>query len=57
MKTRIYLSIVFLVTLLLSSEVNAQIFDQFRRIAPIVPIEPPDEDDHFDLTPSPHRHR
>jgi hypothetical protein len=47
MKTRIYLSIVFLVTLLLSSEVNAQIFDQFRRIAPIVPIEPPDKKDGF----------
>jgi hypothetical protein len=57
MKTRIYLSIVFLVTLLLSSEVHAQIFDQFRRIAPIVPIEPPDEDDGFYIPPPPHRRR
>jgi RHS repeat-associated protein len=53
MKTRIYLSIVFLVTLLLSSEVHAQIFDQFRRIAPIVPIEPPDKKDLFDIPPPP----
>jgi RHS repeat-associated protein len=53
MKTRIYLSIVFLVTILFSSEVNAQIFDQFRRIAPIVPIEPPDGDDGFYIPPPP----
>jgi RHS repeat-associated protein len=53
MKTRIYLSIVFLVTILFSSEVNAQIFDQFRRIAPIVPIEPPDKKDLFDIPPPP----
>jgi RHS repeat-associated protein len=53
MKTRIYLSIILFVTLLLSSEVHAQIFDQFRRIAPIVPIEPPDKKDLFDIPPPP----